>query len=511
MEWLEKHSKALIIIFVSILFAYFSQVAVSNWLVQKKIQEDVSVLSQLYTELYRQSFEQMRALSEQLLFHCDDDDIELMSQAGTGNIFIEYVDLHLSDGSSCSIYNKEKAGRALMGYAPENEIVFSEVSLILSESQFEEMRLHSQKGVLRFVFEQPRNFLSNCDKCLYMVTNVNGRDITLYQRNELPYREIFDGDLGNNIGVKLFINEDGVEYLVGDLVNLFSILVILFGALIAVGVELNQSDRKGLTGLLNEAIESNALIPFYQPIVRPVDGGYRIVGAEVLVRWLSNTGEYIPPDTFIPLAEQNGSIDKITDQLVDNVLHHIKTLVLPKYFFVSVNVSPSYLEKNDTATKLLDKMEEHGLDPHLLSLEITERTKFGDLNKAAICIETLTEKGISIKLDDCGTGYGAFSYLHILNIDTIKIDRMFVDGIGLEDFKNTILDSILAFSRESGLHVVAEGIETKVQADYLIHAGVEMLQGSYFGDPVPFDVFKKSLGEDSLDDDFPLTIEPTQP
>ncbi|WP_407333786.1 EAL domain-containing protein [Enterovibrio sp. 27052020O] len=505
MDWLKKHSKALTIIFVSILFAYFSQAAVSNWLVQKKIREDVSVLSQLYTELYRQSFEQMRTLSDQLLFRCDNDDIELMSQVKTSNIFIEYVDLHLKNGRSCSIYNNEKAGRALMDFSPENQIAFEKVSLILRDSQFEEMRMQNEKGVLRFVFQQPRNFLSNCDKCLFMVTNVNGRDITLYERNSLPYREIFEGDLGNNVGVKLFINKDGVEYLVGHLVDLFSILVVLIGALIAIGVELNQSDRKGLSGLLNEAIESNALIPFYQPIVRPVDGGYRIVGAEVLVRWRSSNGEYIPPDTFIPLAEQNGSIDKITDQLVDNVLHHIKTLKLPKSFFVSVNVSPSYLEKTDTAAKLLDKMAENGLDPHLLSLEITERTKFGDLSKAAICIETLTEKGISIKLDDCGTGYGAFSYLHILNIDTIKIDRMFVDGIGLEEFKNTILDSILAFARESKLHVVAEGIETKVQADYLIRAGVEMLQGSYFGDPVPFDVFKKRLTEESLDDDFPFS------
>ncbi len=131
-------------------------------------------------------------------------------------------------------------------------------------------------------------------------------------------------------------------------------------------------------------------------------------------------------------------------------------------------------------------------------MEITERTKFGDLNKAAECIEILTEHGISIKLDDCGTGYGAFSYLHVLNIDTIKIDRMFVDGIGMEDFKNTILDSILAFARESKLHVVAEGIETKVQADYLINAGVEMLQGTYFGDPVPFKRFRQQLETDEI-------------
>ncbi|WP_325894503.1 EAL domain-containing protein [Grimontia sp. NTOU-MAR1] len=498
MAWLRKHVKALSIILFSVLFAYFSQFAVSNWLVKKKIKEDVSVLSQLYSELYRQSFEQMRSLEENLLYQCDIDDVELLSEAKDENMFIEYVDLHLPNGRSCSIYNSDQAGREMISISSEDEIIFDKVSLILSDNQFEEMRLRNEQGLLRFIFQQPRNFLSSCNQCLYMVVKVNGREISLYQRNDLPYRQVYSAELDGDLNVSLYINEDGVEYLVGDLVTLFAGLVILFGVLIAVGVELNQSERKGLTGLLNEAIESNALKPFYQPIVMPHDNGYKIVGAEVLVRWRASDGEFIPPDTFIPLAEQNGSIDRITDQLIDNVLAHLNDIQVPSGFFVSVNVSPSYLEKFDTADNILGKIEAAGLDPHLLSLEITERTKFGDLNKAAVCIEALTDKGISIKLDDCGTGYGAFSYLHVLNIDTIKIDRMFVDGIGLEDFKNTILDSILAFARESKLHVVAEGVETKVQADYLIKSGVEMLQGSYFGDPVPFDVFRKLVDSDDL-------------
>ncbi|MBV7296578.1 EAL domain-containing protein [Enterovibrio paralichthyis] len=493
MDWLKKHFKALIIVLFSVVLAYFSQFAVSNWLVKQKIRDDVAILSNLYSELYRQSFEQLSALSKVMSYQCDNSDVELMSQAKSENLFIDYVDLYLNDGRSCSIYNQEQAGRGLLDFAPENELQFNAVSLILTDNQFEEMRLKTEAGVLRFIFQQPSNFLSNCDKCLYMVVELNGREIALYQHNDEPYRRIFSGDLGDSLGVDLYINEDGVEYLVGDLVLLFSGVILLCGILIAVGVELNDTERKGLTGLLNEAIESNALKPFYQPIVKPEGNGYRIVGAEVLVRWRASHGEYIPPDTFIPLAEQNGSIDKITDQLIENVLNHIQQLSLPPNFFVSVNVSPSYLEKPDTADKILNLITDYRLDPRLLALEITERTKFGDLNKAAECIEILTEHGISIKLDDCGTGYGAFSYLHVLNIDTIKIDRMFVDGIGMEDFKNTILDSILAFARESKLHVVAEGIETKVQADYLINAGVEMLQGTYFGDPVPFKRFRQQL------------------
>lgn len=493
MDWLTKHVNALTIILVSVLFAYLSQFVVSNWLVEKKIKEDVSALSEFYSKLYRQSFSAMRKLDSKLLYLCDDNDIELMNQAKENNLFIEYVDLYLSNDESCSVYNNQQTDRELLAFQPQNGIEFNAISLILSDNQFIEMRFHNEKGLLRFIFQQPRNFLSNCDKCFYVVAKVNGRETSLYQTNGKLYRQIYNSEMNGNITVRIYINQDGVEYLVNNLVVLFSTLVVLFGVLVAVGVELSKSSRKGLTGLLDEAIESNALKPFYQPIVMPDGKGYKIVGAEVLVRWQASDGEFIPPDTFIPLAEQNGTIDRITDQLIDNVLHHVKALDVPDGFFVSINVSPSYLEKIDTADKILSKIADASLDPHLLSLEITERTKFGDLNKAAVCIEALTEQGISIKLDDCGTGYGAFSYLHVLNIDTIKIDRMFVDGIGMEDFKNTILDSILAFARESKLRVVAEGIETKVQADYLIRSGVEMLQGSYFGDPVPFDVFCKLL------------------
>lgn len=496
MDWLIKHKKALIILLISFVLAYFSQFVVANWLVKKKVEEDVSVLSQLYSELYRQSFYQLRDLSEALRYQCNDADVEAMNKVREKNLFVNYVDLHLSDGRSCSVYNAESAGRGLILYGDDEEITLNTLSLILSDNQFEEMRLRTPNGTLRFIFQQPRNFLSNCDRCLFMVVPVDGKDIAIYQRNDEPYRQIYRGDLGDNLDVELYINEDGVTYLVGDLVWLSAGVIVLFGVLAAVGVELNDTERKSLTGLLNQAIESNALKPFYQPIVKPVGNGYQIVGAEVLVRWLAQTGEYIPPDTFIPLAEQNGSIDKITDQLIENVLHDIQHLSLPKSFFISVNVSPSYLEKPDTADKILDLITDYGLDPHLISLEITERTKFGDLHKAAECIEVLTENGISIKLDDCGTGYGAFSYLHILNIDTIKIDRMFVNGIGIENFKNTILDSIIAFARESKLHVVAEGIETQVQAEYLIRAGVEMLQGTYFCDPIPFKQFRQQLDVD---------------
>lgn len=489
MNWLKNHLLAIIIIFASILIVYFSRSPMSHWLVKQKIKNDVVILSQLYTGVYLLSFNQINTLQKQLNFLCDKNDLEKMNEILTHNLFVEYIDLHLPNGQRCSMASDDRSAQSLVAFPENDQLIFGKISLIVAENQFEEIRSHSDQGVLRFIFQPPSNLLSNCDKCLNMVMYVNNHEILLHEKGQYPNLIVYDDKRNNSLSVKLYINENGVAYLVSELVNLFSILIILLSALIAVSIELCLSERRGISGLLNKAIQCNALQPFYQPIVKPVGDHYQMVGAEVLVRWRASSGEYIPPDTFIPLAEQNGSIDKITNQVIDNVIRHIKSISLPESFFISVNVSPGYLEKPNIAKKLLKKMEMAGLDPHVLSLEITERTKFSDLNKAAVNIELLTEKGISIKLDDCGTGYGAFSYLHILNIDTIKIDRMFVDGIGSKNFNNNILDSILAFARQSNLQVVAEGIETQAQADYLINAGVEMLQGAFFGEPVPFNVF----------------------
>lgn len=474
----------------------FCRTPISHWLVKQKIKDDVLVLSELYTDIYRNNFNQIGILENKLNFLCDENDIEKMKDVISYNNFIQYIDIHLSDGQSCSVFNENKASYPFIAFPDKDQIVFGNTSLIASNNQFDEVRSHKNKHVLRFIFKPSSDLLSDCDNCLSMLIYVNNKPIefsnNIQDSNLIVYRD----KNKNALSVKFYINDNGNIYLVDELVNLFSLLIVILSVLVAISIELGLSKRRGISGLLNKAIESNELKPFYQPIVQFMGDKYKMVGAEVLVRWKADSGEYIPPNTFIPLAEQNGSIDKITDQLIDNVIQNIKGIFLPETFFISVNVSPGYLEKPNIAEKLLSKMHNAGLDPHHLSLEITERTKFNDLEKAAVCIETLTENGISIKLDDCGTGYGAFSYLHILNIDTIKIDRMFVDGIDSENFKNKILDSIIAFARESNLKVVAEGIETQEQANYLTAAGVEMLQGALFCDPVPFDEFKKLIEHD---------------
>lgn len=498
MQFFKNHLLAFIIIFASILIVSLCRDPLSHWLVKQKIKEDVLILSDLYTGIYRNNFNQLDILQEELDFLCNENDIDKMKETLIYNNFIEHIDMYLNDGENCAVMNENKSPSSLVAFPEKDQIVFGDTSLIASNNQFDEMRLHKDKDVLRFIFKPSTDLLSDCDNCLSMHIYVNNKLIEFKENNEDPALIVYQDKNSNALSVKFYINENGIVYLVEELVNLFSLLIVILSVLIAISIELGLSKRRGISGLLNKAIESNELKPFYQPIVKPVGDHYQIVGAEVLVRWKADSGEYIPPNTFIPLAEQNGSIDKITDQLIDNVIQNIKGIYLPDTFFISVNVSPGYLEKSNIAEKLLQKMYNAGLDPHFLSLEITERTKFNDLDKAAVCIETLTEKGISIKLDDCGTGYGAFSYLHILNIDTIKIDRMFVDGIGSENFKNKILDSIIAFARESNLKVVAEGIETKEQANYLIEAGVEMLQGALFGDPVPFDEFKELIKDDCI-------------
>ena len=131
----------------------------------------------------------------------------------------------------------------------------------------------------------------------------------------------------------------------------------------------------------------------------------------------------------------------------------------------------------------------------------TERKRFNNLAIASDVIEHLRLKGIDVKLDDAGTGYGGFSYIQQLNIRSLKIDKMFVENIGTSDIKLSLLDSIIAFGKEAGMEMIAEGVETEEQSQYLAGQGVNLQQGFYFGRPMTFRdlaYFCKSMASDKF-------------
>ncbi|TBL69148.1 EAL domain-containing protein [Hafnia alvei] len=235
---------------------------------------------------------------------------------------------------------------------------------------------------------------------------------------------------------------------------------------------------------LESAIFQGEIIPFYQPVVDQKTG--RIAGAEVLARWKLPSGIFISPDAFIPLAEQSGLIVPMTSSLMIQVAKDLvpvsNRLVHP--FHISVNISTAHMNYPNFVNdcKILVSSFPKG-SIHFV-VEITEREPFESLSKLKDILTSLRNNGISVALDDFGTGYSNFSYLNELPIDFIKIDRTFVSRITPESDSTKLIDCVISMAEKLNLDIVAEGIETAFQANYLARKGVPYFQGYYFSKPL---------------------------
>ncbi|MGL5814606.1 MAG: EAL domain-containing protein [Aeromonas sp.] len=251
------------------------------------------------------------------------------------------------------------------------------------------------------------------------------------------------------------------------------------GLLLVLAYWLLRNYRNSLSGLLKLGLQRGEFIPFYQPIV---DCRTReVVGYEALIRW-QRGDEVISPGMFIDYAEQQGLIVPITDQLVRQVVADLDRLTEPRW--VSVNLVADHLE-HAYLPQMLEKVQ--WPSPDRLTFELTERLPITNIKAAAREIAKLGLRGYHFKIDDFGTGYGGFAYLQQLGIKSIKIDKMFVDTIGTQDFKRSVLDAIIAFGRESKMEMIAEGVEHQAQIDYLLARGVYLIQGYVYAKPMPLE------------------------
>ncbi|MBR9728968.1 EAL domain-containing protein [Shewanella intestini] len=245
---------------------------------------------------------------------------------------------------------------------------------------------------------------------------------------------------------------------------------------------------------IQRAINHKEFIPYYQPIIDSTTD--KLVGCEVLMRWKRHHGELVPPAEYIPLVESTGQIIEMTFDMVDKMvadINHEKQLKVPIFF--SINIVPAHLLDDQLLLFCQDLITNHRLGHHRLSLEITERFPIADLDVARAMLLRFFELGIDLKLDDAGTGYGSFSYIEKLGVSTIKIDKMFVDTIGVNNnFKAKTIEAIIAFSQESGLRMIAEGVETQAQVDYLAAKKVNYIQGFFYSKPLPAEEFFDQYG-----------------
>ncbi|MFC3772452.1 EAL domain-containing protein [Paenibacillus sp. GCM10012303] len=247
---------------------------------------------------------------------------------------------------------------------------------------------------------------------------------------------------------------------------------------------------------LRKAIERGELDVHYQPQVELKSGA--LVGAEALVRWKHPVQGYVPPSVFIPVAEETGLIKPIGEWVLRSACMQAKAWQAAGYapITVSVNLSNRQFEEQHLPETVGAVLSECGLEPNYLELEITESMAM-DVTRTIQALQGLKKLGIGIGIDDFGTGYSSLSYLKRFPIDKIKIDQSFVRDIANanDDNDTAIVSAIIAIARHLQLKVVAEGVETQEQFDYLQREQCDMLQGYYFSPPVPADRFESLLRE----------------
>ncbi|NVJ60588.1 MAG: EAL domain-containing protein [Gammaproteobacteria bacterium] len=238
--------------------------------------------------------------------------------------------------------------------------------------------------------------------------------------------------------------------------------------------------RHNLLTSLIEDIDQHKLETYYQPIFDLTSG--KIVKLEALARWNHN-GKFIPPNEFIPIAEESGLINKIDLLMLENACRFLIE-TNDKSIGLSVNISPRLFQTKDKALEIWLESIQHFANDIAITVEMTERLLTEESVKATRVLEQLHNVGIKIAIDDFGTGYSSLSYLVKFPVDIIKIDASFVDKVGIEPSAESLIETILAMAEKMSLSVIAEGIETTEQLEYLKRLNCHMGQGFLLSRPV---------------------------
>ena len=254
-------------------------------------------------------------------------------------------------------------------------------------------------------------------------------------------------------------------------------------------------DKMAIHTQLRGAIARAEFEVVYQPQMSLKSGA--MVGAEALLRWQNPVLGVVRPDRFIPLAEEFGLIGEIGDWVLDTVCAQIKLWRALGHadIKVAVNLSARQFEDSCTVDFVLQTLERHGVPASCLGLEITEGTVMGDPDKAGAALKRLKDIGVSISLDDFGTGYSSLGYLKRFAIDTLKIDKSFVDDVTDNPADAAIALSVVSLGHNLNMKVIAEGVETREQLDFLRDHGCDEMQGYYFSRPVSAEAFTRLLGD----------------
>jgi diguanylate cyclase (GGDEF)-like protein/PAS domain S-box-containing protein len=327
-------------------------------------------------------------------------------------------------------------------------------------------------------------------RALRAIRNSVARDIKLTQLPPIP--------ISISIGIARFPSDgDSAETLLSNAESaMFRAKQQRRGGTTFFSAEENQNAHRILLleSDLRRAIDNRELAVFYQPIVRLCDR--QIVGAEALARWHSTEHGQVPPDEFIPLAEESGLIRPLTQILLERAAFEavqMRQRFGPE-FRLAFNFSASQLDDASFARQIFARLAAAGLPHESFEMELTESTMMSQDPHAAEMLGKLREGGIRLSIDDFGTGFSSLAYLHELNANSLKIDWRFIAQLGCDPAGERITESIIAMAHALGMAVIAEGVETTDQRDRIDALGCEYAQGYLFSPPRPFDEFMGLYG-----------------
>ena len=325
------------------------------------------------------------------------------------------------------------------------------------------------QGVANKVLEQVQDAICFDDAELYVTTSIG---ITVFPSDGLTMGE-------------LFANADTALYRAkAEGRNAFRFFTVKMHAAALARMEMESELRR--------AIPNNEFALYYQPVVELTTG--RIAKAEALIRWLHPERGLIPPNDFIPIAEDTGLILPLGQWIIHEAARQAAfwdTLSTPE-FKICVNFSAYQFRRSDPIKLISSALDASGISSGHLTIEITESLFMDGENNALSQLQSLRDLGFEIAIDDFGTGYSSLSYLQRLPVDTLKIDRSFVMGIPDNPKSMALVDAMLSLGQTFGISVIAEGVETEVQANFLRERGCRYGQGFFFGKPIPVEEFART-------------------
>jgi c-di-GMP phosphodiesterase len=272
------------------------------------------------------------------------------------------------------------------------------------------------------------------------------------------------------------------------------VLLIAAGLGLAFGLLLTRTVTRleGPIADIDRGLARREFRPYFQPTFDLRSGA--IKGCEVLARWVRDDGSITPPMNFIPLAESSGRIEPLTWQILSVALKELRPrLAADKYFKMSINITPRHLLSDGFVERFRREVRDGAVSARQIVIEVTEREAFSDLEKAASVVQQLREHGFKVAMDDVGVGHSGLSQIKRLGVNTMKIDKFFVDTIVQDGSAASIVEMLVRLAAKLKMSVIAEGIETPEQREALLACGVEDGQGYLVSPPLPFAKFDAFL------------------